>query len=85
MRLSEYLIKRNSEGNLFGITKCQVCQKEFEFEENKNSEAVVDRISIEPDLHFKSIEYIGLDMISKCTNCGYRIKHYQTEINKFVK
>ncbi|MDR3594151.1 hypothetical protein [Clostridium sp.] len=79
VKMSDFEIKRNKDGNLVGMTECTICKKMFQFEENKNSEAVVKDLS---DEFGKT--YVRLDMFSKCPNCGYRIKHFQTEENNLL-
>lgn len=76
VKMSDFEIKKNEDGNLVGMTKCRICKNTFEFEENKNSEAVAKSISEE----FEKT-YLNLDMISKCPYCGYRVEHFQTEEN----
>lgn len=85
MRRTEYfeennLLSRNKDGNLEGIVKCKICNKSFEFEENKNSEAIA--VSISETVGFDPRSYIDLEIVSKCTHCGYKIKHTGTERTK---
>lgn len=76
----EVSICRNDKGNLHGKTNCIICHKEFEFEENKNSDVVAFGCEYVPVNHENKL-FVRLNVTSKCPNCGYKTIHYQTEQN----
>lgn len=76
----KYEIKRNNKNNLHGDIRCPICNKVFEFEENRNSNAVATDIQIEDNN-----TYVRLNMTSKCSHCRYIIQHYQVEKNNTLK
>ncbi|MBU3215841.1 hypothetical protein LL033_11830 [Clostridium estertheticum] len=73
------LIKRNENENLIGEIKCQVCNKNYNWEENVNADAIVKNIST-----IGQRGYIDLEITSKCSYCNYKTKHYHNERNDSV-
>ncbi|GEM_PF-2061438 len=82
--IQKYAIKRNEKGNLCGRTQCIICKKEFEFEENKNSDAVAIECEYIPENRINRL-FVRLNVTSKCPNCGYKTTHFQIEENETLK
>lgn len=77
-------ITRNEKGNLYGTTTCNVCNKQFEFEENVNSDVVAIGGEYIPINNVNKL-FVQLNITSKCPFCGYKVVHYNTEKNETIK
>lgn len=80
----KFEIKRNEKGNLCGSKQCDICKKNYIFEENENADVIA--IGLEyVTINYQNKLFVRLNVTSKCPNCGYKTTHYQIEQNDKLK
>ncbi len=70
-----YQLKKEPNGELRSNLICCVCSSPFEFIDDKNGFAIVNRINVSRGQR----ESMMMDIVAKCPICGYRAK-YKCEV-----